>query len=263
MPEYSYQKCYEILSLSDNCSWPELRKSYKQLIQKWHPDRFESSPQKKEAAVEKITHINLAYKKLASYYKKHGELPLQHKADHPSPQPPAKPATYETSTASAPAFKQRKRKPHSSSRLFMFSFAALSAFSVYFITVDLTDTKSNQPLKQPKTPGYSKNSDSQSSPAPKKSYDSNYKPLKPKKKFFTYNSSIGDVLSIQGPPDKTENNIWYYGDSYVEFQLGRVIGWKHSPNNPLRTKLDIPKINSSKKDINPNKPFGLSGPLTK
>ncbi|VAX01090.1 hypothetical protein MNBD_GAMMA21-1844 [hydrothermal vent metagenome] len=44
-------------------------------------------------------------------------------------------------------------------------------------------------------------------------------------KFFTYGDTGGRVFEIQGVPTKTVGDIWYYGQSEVHFQDGRVKSW--------------------------------------
>jgi len=72
---YSYKECYRILDLNSNCSWAELRKSYKKSIQKWHPDRFKEGSKDKAGADNKIKTINIAYNQIYKYYRSHGALP--------------------------------------------------------------------------------------------------------------------------------------------------------------------------------------------
>ena len=44
--------------------------------------------------------------------------------------------------------------------------------------------------------------------------------------FFTIGSSKDEVLRIQGQPTSTSRYMWWYGSSYVTFDLNeRVEGW--------------------------------------
>lgn len=56
-------------------------------------------------------------------------------------------------------------------------------------------------------------------------------------KTFTFGSSYKDVARIHGPPDKSENQIWYYDNSQVMFEDGIVIDWKSDASYPLATRL--------------------------
>ncbi len=50
-------------------------------------------------------------------------------------------------------------------------------------------------------------------------------------KYFTYGDTGGRVFEIQGVPTKTIGDIWYYGQSEVHFQNGRVKSWVISDTN--------------------------------
>ena len=55
---------------------------------------------------------------------------------------------------------------------------------------------------------------------------------------FSYGSSFTRVAKIHGPPDRTEGNDWYYGESRVTFSDGTVVDWESHPSNPLSTRDD-------------------------
>ena len=54
---------YDILGVSKTASQEEIRKAYKKLASKWHPDKIKNSEDKKQAT-EKMAEINEAYKEL-------------------------------------------------------------------------------------------------------------------------------------------------------------------------------------------------------
>ncbi|HYA94193.1 MAG TPA: phospholipase D-like domain-containing protein [Thermodesulfobacteriota bacterium] len=60
-------KYYQILELKQVASKEEIRQAYKDLVNVWHPDRFENKPHLQQKANEKLKEINLAYKKLTEY----------------------------------------------------------------------------------------------------------------------------------------------------------------------------------------------------
>jgi len=66
---YSFKDCYNILNLTPDTSWYEIRRAYKKLIQKWHPDRYEANSKEKSAADTKIKAINIAYDQIHQYYR--------------------------------------------------------------------------------------------------------------------------------------------------------------------------------------------------
>lgn len=50
---------------------------------------------------------------------------------------------------------------------------------------------------------------------------------------FGAGDTAAKVLNVQGPPNLTTGTIWYYGDSAVVFENGRVISWTDSDSTPL------------------------------
>jgi hypothetical protein len=62
---YYKNKYLSVLGLSGNSSFDEVKKAYRQLARKLHPDRFNrKSEEEQQAAHERFTEINLAYDKL-------------------------------------------------------------------------------------------------------------------------------------------------------------------------------------------------------
>lgn len=59
---------YKILNLSKNCTKEDIKKNYKQLALKWHPDRNKTN---KEVAEEKFKKISEAYEVLIDDSKRH------------------------------------------------------------------------------------------------------------------------------------------------------------------------------------------------
>jgi len=55
------RECYGILGLEPGASWAQVRRSYRLLVRKWHPDRFGHDPTFQKQAEEKLKAINLAY----------------------------------------------------------------------------------------------------------------------------------------------------------------------------------------------------------
>jgi len=62
-----------VLAVESSHSWDDIEKQYRQLIQRWHPDR--NSDENGDAAQSKFIEINVAYKNLKEYYRKNGAIP--------------------------------------------------------------------------------------------------------------------------------------------------------------------------------------------
>ncbi|MFK5951131.1 MAG: J domain-containing protein [Methylococcales bacterium] len=240
----SYKSHYQTLNVKFDCNWKELRSGYKKAIQKWHPDRFEDGSEQKSAANEKIKNINIAYNHINSYYRKNGNLPII------DINPTNRIRTKETPTGTKqePINKKQQHKPKtpthrsqnkSSNYLKFFIMTVSIGAYIYFssdfdessdrhesIRVDDTNL-SNIPIKV-KNNNHIENL-----------HSSNKKPStsKIKTSFFRIGSTIGDVISAQGLPRKTDGDIWFYGDSEIHFKQGKVSHWVRSKNTPLNIRL--------------------------
>lgn len=58
---------FEILELEPGSAQQEIKQAYRDLVNIWHPDRFEHNQRLKEKATEKLKMVNLAYDKLKDY----------------------------------------------------------------------------------------------------------------------------------------------------------------------------------------------------
>ena len=44
-------------------------------------------------------------------------------------------------------------------------------------------------------------------------------------------------VKVQGSPRKFDEDLFWYGYSYVQFEVDRVISWSDSGNEPLKARL--------------------------
>ena len=54
--------------LGPDATWPEVRLAYLDMVQVWHPDRFENNPRLKAKAQAAMEELNAAYELLSSYF---------------------------------------------------------------------------------------------------------------------------------------------------------------------------------------------------
>lgn len=60
------QDPYKVLGVDPSASDEEIKKAYRELARKYHPDRFNSNPDMAELAGEKMKEINTAYEEICS-----------------------------------------------------------------------------------------------------------------------------------------------------------------------------------------------------
>lgn len=59
-------ECYRILDLAPGATQEEVKRSYRELVKVWHPDRFANDPELQKKAQEKLKLINLAYERICT-----------------------------------------------------------------------------------------------------------------------------------------------------------------------------------------------------
>lgn len=199
----NFLQCYQLLDLEPGCNWAELQTAYRRLVQKWHPDRFMSHPDQHHLAAQRILEVNEAFEMLARHYSVYGHLP-------------GEPVPTQRSATTAPEPK-RNRSPRNAVAvsptasvgktprwLLAIAFVVLG-YAVYLAFTD-------KHLQQQPVPVA----------------------------FFTHGDIPGKVLEAQGIPTRTEDDVWFYGDSEVHFNKGVVVSWHESPTHPLKAAGAIP-----------------------
>lgn len=266
MPNLPFTECYRLLKIDSQSSWNDVRKAYKLIIQKNHPDRFRDNSPEKNLAEEQIKKLNKAYQLLEQYYKKNGRLPdnsatnqtetaVQRKRNKP----------WQDSGSASTAPQQRTDTKFSNQHyhfdptqntasvtkrifklMFMMSVIAFTvASSAYLIyknsisTPQSPNTPANIRIPQTGETGISNKYAAKVAQPIKE-------PRKESDKFFTVGSSIADVILVQGEPTKIEGNAWYYGESVVYFENGLVTEWQRHPDYPLKAafldkRITLPK----------------------
>ncbi len=225
--------CYKVLNVSTDIEWSELRKQYKKLAHKWHPDRYKEGSNEKQIANDKIKQLTVAYQQLENFYKKHGELPT---FETPSPTRPAQKNTTPRSTTK-PTTKKNGNKTRDTaiqkqSRFKHSVVAIIAATSIAILLQGLphienkqSNSRSHQEIET--------NASSENKPE----IVNKFRKTKKTNATFSYGASIGEVISKQGTPDTVEGNTWFYGKSKITFINGRVANWTHDPDDPLNVHL--------------------------
>lgn len=58
------RRCLQLLELEEGASVEEARRSYREMVRVWHPDRFAGDPALRRRAEEKSKELNLAWETL-------------------------------------------------------------------------------------------------------------------------------------------------------------------------------------------------------
>lgn len=69
------QDCYRTLELESGASWADVKRSYRELVKVWHPDRFAHEPALERKAQEKLKQINSAFERLEEFFAGKEERP--------------------------------------------------------------------------------------------------------------------------------------------------------------------------------------------
>lgn len=64
---------YDVLGVSQNATDEEIKKAYRELVKRYHPDKFASNPKASETAAEKLKQINMAYDLLTKSHQGSGD----------------------------------------------------------------------------------------------------------------------------------------------------------------------------------------------
>jgi len=208
-----------VLDLEQGASWEEVRNQYRRLVQKWHPDRYADA--ERGVAEERLKEINLAFSWLSIHYRDSPGL------QHPSRQTPSTEETEQASAGDAPPPWQEPPDAVKPTRV----FGTLSIVTALLLAIGLSAAwHLFSTAVEPDQADDAGEVDA--------SPDSGYVPSTPSEPapiaFFSVGSTRQEVLGIQGRPTDDKGDIWYYGNSIIFFEKGRVVAWQQSATNPLR-----------------------------
>ena len=285
---YSFDDCYKILLINPECSWEELRRAYKLQIKRWHPDRYDINSPEKQIAEDKVKYITAAYKQLFEYHRIHGTLPVPARNNgqrqdefHSNPKFDIG-ENHQTSQNDTSNITSRSNP----NLRFIIIFIIICSF-IYATFIQHSDDNISQ-LSQKPSPIANKSTNIQNTNkedilfrkenasilTPEKlnnssiSIDPSQKAIIAKEKkednaYFTYGSSIGDVINIQGTPTRVEGETWFYGESEVHFSNGTVLNWKRVSGSPLKARINLNNTNTESNDSNPESNTLKSNNLTR
>lgn len=77
------QRYFEILELDLDSTPEEAQQAYKDMVNIWHPDRFNNNPRLKQKAEERLKEINTAYETVKSFLCSRREQAVEIRTDSP------------------------------------------------------------------------------------------------------------------------------------------------------------------------------------
>lgn len=216
-----YNRCYRVLGVVPGCSWEELRRNYRHLVRRWHPDHRASTGKDDALSDRRIKEITGAYRVLSDYRRRHGVLPGARRQEatiadtNTARQQPKAPPGYVTDAWRGEA----GLAPAPSTPMHLVFLASLGALAVVAYLV---------------TSGQGASGAHDSSPVAASTAVAQPAPSASTLPYIGLGSSMTDVYRLHGRPSEEAGETWYYGDAKVQFANQRVIGWERHPSFPLR-----------------------------
>ncbi len=232
-PEVHLDDDFRALGLEPGAEASEVKRAYRTLVKKWHPDRHQLEPyESRVLAEEKFREIDEAYRRISKNRGKASPFRRPAGGDFSAARPAApKPRT---------AFRFNRR-PGSGTRLFAGTqrvqpatlSLAVAAFILILLFPLLLDIGTYRPIRvQKKAKGHPPIEETHAPVRPQTALPARAPhPALPKPgpaasvHFFTLGSSASRVLEVQGRPGRILGDTWIYGLSDVRFSNGRVCGY--------------------------------------
>ena len=230
-----YLTSYHRLEIAPGCTWQEVRRAYKRLVKRWHPDHFHNDTRAQSLANEKIKEINCAFDLLSVHYRTHGVLPsivntLDSTVAHADPDyTPNTVQSRPTTNPQSDAQTVRHDTPNTTKRKNRYDVFVRVAFISLLLWLGYAVWQAPRKSKDYTAPNSATTTTIDSAANAQAPPDTNY---------FTIGSAVGEVYTIQGTPSKIADDVWYYGKSKIYFNGGKVIRWEDDPSSPLRAKVD-------------------------
>lgn len=255
---------YSQLGLQPGCSLEDLKRAYRVRVGELHPDRHGDNDASSEAHLAELTELTALYSGAVRFHRIHGRLPGEApKVVVVHITPPAQPghATRPTSGDAAAVTagqhgastgshgatdrglhdwashdrgrSDRNASNRSSSRSTpdrntpnrstpTIATATILVLIIVMVALHWSETQVAQKTEE----GLHA--------------EETYASADPEEPRLVLGMEEGDVLAIQGTPERTQDGIWSYGSSWVRFEEGHLVDWSSVPPNRLRTQTPRP-----------------------
>lgn len=215
-------RSYWVLGLDPGVSLDELKRTYKDLVKVWHPDRFTDDPRLQSKAQDRLKEINEAYEwLLVEAASASGQIPSAAAPPPGEPSATGEDARRPTAPSSSPFWmppikpaKQVHRPYRVALGLGVLGLTAIVAYSLVF-------SKS----------AHLGGSTSLDSDSPQSSHKTGLRPSPGPADTFGLGATQASVLAVQGAPTSIEGNRWMYDLSWVSFTDGKVDSYSNISHN--------------------------------
>ncbi|MGC9195626.1 MAG: J domain-containing protein [Syntrophobacteraceae bacterium] len=232
---------FRTLGLEPDAQPSEVKRAYRNLVKKWHPDRHQMESYETRALAEKkFLEIDEAYRRISKTWGPAPQKPRTSKRDSSRVRPAA---------PRPDAALSSKARFHSIARLYSRLWpnrhaASILAAATLLLLFFFPLTSSIAPDPRIRIPRLNLHRPSKrihrAVKVQKHLPSAALHPALPgsqaPRDFFTLGSSRTEVLHIQGPPTRIQGSTWIYGVSAVHFNNGRVGGYNNFDGS-LRVKL--------------------------
>jgi hypothetical protein len=238
------RECYRFLEVEPGASLDEVKRSYRELVKVWHPDRFSHDPKLRDKAVEKLKQINLSFERIVAagetyryseasakeekreqrQYGRPDSEDFPHPRREPPPGAPADPAPPQPEAwlhRFAPA-------------LAGVGAAVIVAALIMYLTpepeprflIDLPPDSERAAVAPQEQPQPKDQQPATGSARPRRRLVVPTFAL-PQEKLFGKGSTVEEVIAAQGRPDSATEKLFRYGTSDVHFENGKVVSWRN------------------------------------
>lgn len=213
-PDFS--KLYTQLNLRPDCSLEDFKHAYRRKVATLHPDRRAAggSPSANERIP--LSDLMSLYNLAMQFQREHGRLPG---APLPGKITPTLRPSREVPAPAAGTTTLESPDTGSPPRMNWLVLAALMGLLGYLVVSSLPDAPAGSTavphavIRPEATAQAQSQGDEQ----------------------LAIGMDAATVLSIQGTPSRTSEELWEYGPSWIRFEKGLVVGWYSSPLYRLRS----------------------------
>ncbi len=243
-PERISESDYKVLGLQPGAKPADIKRAYRTLAKKWHPDRFHSeSFEARARAEEKFIKIDEAYRRLINDSEGtgvSGKPGTRRGREHGAAKTSGNSGTHadEANSGQNRRFRRnaaagyRNIQASRSAKFFIIAlFAAVFLFQVYaYFWVSSPEL---EPVVPPEKPAMQSPESLPGTPGAEISPEKLLSEIPPPPppplmqsptltNFFTIGSTSSEVLRIQGKPSRIQGQTWFYGLSEIHFRNGLV-----------------------------------------